>query len=52
MENLPLILLVLACPIGMALMGAVMWVAGKSAGLFGRKDSERAPSPGEAESRT
>jgi hypothetical protein len=44
MEELPLILLVLACPLGCVLMGAVMWIAGKSAGLFGRKDSERTPS--------
>jgi hypothetical protein len=40
MEELPLILLVLACPIGCVLMGAVMWIAGKSAGLFGRGDSQ------------
>jgi hypothetical protein len=40
MEELPLILLILACPLGCVLMGAVMWIAGKGSGLFGRKDSE------------
>lgn len=49
MENLPWILLVLACPIGMLLMGAIMWIGAKGSGLFGRKESEQRQSGGEIE---
>ena len=47
MENLPLILLVLACPIGMLLMGGVMWLMAKGGGLFRRDAAERPEPPTE-----
>ncbi len=51
MDSIPWILLVLACPIGMLLMGGVMWLMAKGGGVFGRDDSERRASEPKADAR-
>lgn len=49
MDNLPWILLVLACPVGMLLMGGVMWLMAKGGGLFHRDSSKPTDSATEVE---